>query len=180
MAKDKTAVFGNFTGYGKTEPQARADAINKAEEGLRGHYSPALVTVEGEQAMVCRDPWTGWYWTPIHRAPEGVQGGMAHNGRGPYQSQTREEVIQDAMDALAQTAFTRSDEGITFEHASRIARLMQDNHCKAEFFLRWAIWQIRYARWFATGLDNNESRRRADLEQDPPEWDPTPALAEVR
>lgn len=135
-------------GQGNNLTAAKMDAAQKAEDMLKGSYTPSLISFDKLQAFVWREPFGGWHYQLTNDKRERMY------GTGGYADE--DKCIRSAIYHMAQNSFDVTDS----TSGARIMELLTFDSDKRDF-ISWAKWQYSYRELRAEGKTDYEAHQLA-------------------
>lgn len=138
-----TIEYYGMDGTGKNVTEAKKDAGEKIKSALSGTYSPEILAWRGYVMLVYREP-TGWYSRLIGDPERGMIEGTVYGTN--YDS--REDAMRSARLNLSQLGWKPQEDDTP-------PPFLTDREGVADF-KSWVLFQQRYAKAKATGLNDHE------------------------
>jgi hypothetical protein len=157
-------TYYGMEGTGRNVTDAKRDAGAKIERALSGDYTPDLVSYRGQAILIYRTP-GGWNSCVLSDSA-GLRNGPCYGTTYPG-SYSREDVIREAREHLAQLTWTPED-GLIPPPFLKDRRSLSD-------YKTWAEFQLRYREARTRGMDDNDAHSFAARNPQRPELWKEPA-----
>ena len=142
-----TIRYAGVEGTGKNITEAKQDAVRNIESALSGDYTPYFLRLGMHQALIWREPETGWVYRVI-----GDASGFLYSvaTAGDFKS-----ALAYAKYHIAQNAWNGANDEECLTFVGNIGTKERTS------LSSWILWQRRYAQSKADGATDDEAREYA-------------------